>query len=490
MRLKTILVVTALLLTGCATANQPQTLKDFYTQDIKWRSCEDYFQCATYKVPIDYSKLSEGTFEISILKYEAGQAKNRLGSLVINPGGPGASGVDYAYEAASVLSDEISARYDIVGFDPRGVSRSAPIKCLNDEETDYQYASDGTPSNDGEYTQLVMDAKRYAQKCIDRTKHIASYTTANTARDMDILRAVLGDKKLNYLGKSYGTYLGTIYAELFPDNVGRFVLDGAIDPNMSAHEQNLIQAQGFDRALAAFITDCLTLKDCPLTGPQETATEEVIDLFNKVDTQPLTNKVGRKATQSLVVLGTAAALYDNTQGWPLLRTAFKEAKTGNGYMFLELSDMYTQRTAKGKYTGNEGDASMVIDCLDLPDRQSDQQLKAEADIFKEQAPIFGPYLAYGGITCRYLPKVKSEKITKISTTPIIIIGTLRDPATPYQWAQALNKVLTGSILITLDADGHTGHNRGSTCVDNAIDNFYLSGKLPQENLTCSLSAAL
>ena len=491
-RLIAALTICALLLSGCVQQVKPvklETLQDFQEQRIKWRTCYDTMMCTDVLVPIDYENINLGTFKISVLKHEASNKEDRIGSMFVNPGGPGASGVEYAYSAEYIVSPQLLALFDIVGFDPRGVGRSAPIRCLTDDETDANYASDSKPDNPAEFESLVKDAQDYVAKCEKNTKNLTAYSTENTARDMDVIRAVLGDKKLNFLGKSYGTYLGTIYAQLFPDEVGRLVLDGAIDPDATPVQQSLTQAVGFDNALDAFIKDCLQLDTCPL--PRDATKQYFTDLFDSVAKKPLTTRSKRIATESLVLLGTASALYDNESGWPMLRVALKQASSGNGFMFLTLADAYTGRQLNGTYPSNEGDSGFVIDCLDWNDARTNEQIAQDALMFKEQAPVFGPYLAYSGISCKYLKGIEQPiKINQIKTTPIIVIGTLRDPATPYSWAVALHNLITNSRLITLDGDGHTGHGRGSTCVDKSVDAYFITGKIPATDLKCDLSTAL
>jgi pimeloyl-ACP methyl ester carboxylesterase len=491
-RLIAALAISALLLTGCVQEVKPvklETLQDFQGQKIKWRTCYDSMLCTDVLVPIDYTNIKLGTFKISVLKHEASNKEDRIGSMFVNPGGPGASGVEYAYQAEYIVSPELLALFDIVGFDPRGVGRSAPIRCLTDDETDANYASDSKPDNPAEFETLVKEAQAYVAKCEKNTKNLTAYSTENAARDMDVIRAVLGDKKLNYLGKSYGTYLGTIYAQLFPGKVGRLVLDGAIDPDATPVQQSITQAVGFDNALDAFIKDCLQLDTCPL--PKDATKGYFTDLFDSVAKKPLTTRSKRVATETLVVLGTASALYDNESGWPMLRLALKQATDGKGSMFLTLADAYTGRQLNGTYPSNEGDSGFVIDCLDWNDGRSNEQIEKDALMFKDQAPAFGPYLSYSGIACKYFPGIKQPiKIKQIKTTPIIVIGTLRDPATPYSWAVALNKLITNSLLITLDGDGHTGHGRGSTCVDKTVDEYFITGKIPAADQKCDLSTAL
>jgi pimeloyl-ACP methyl ester carboxylesterase len=492
----------ALVASGCASKvgiEKPlSALAAYENQKLDWATCYESFECTDLRVPIDYADLTVGTFKIAVLRYKALDPANRIGSLIVNPGGPGGSGVDYAYNAEYVFDPDVLDRYDIVGFDPRGVNRSVPIECLSDLETDESYASDSKIDTEAELEQALAASKDFISKCEDKNEYLTHFSTAEAARDMDILRAALGDKKLNYFGKSYGTYLGTLYAQFFPDKVGRMVLDGAVDPNISVFEQNISQAKGFDEALTAFLADCAKLEDCPLPSNSQEATAAIIALFAKSATDPLPRKTkveddDRVATESLIVLGAASALYDDVDGWPKLRTAFLESQRGFGDTFLELADQYSGRSSDGTYSSNELDSGAIIDCLDWPDARTIEKTKADAKRFSDAAPVFGPYLAYTNINCKYLsPPTKDKltrttnKITSIKTAPIIVIGTTRDPATPYEWAIGLNKIFTTSTLISLDADGHTGQGRGSACVDDAVDEYLLQGKSPKKNLVCPL----
>jgi pimeloyl-ACP methyl ester carboxylesterase len=497
-----IALTTALLISGCSsevTIEEPLSdLATYENQKLDWSTCYDDFECADLRVPIDYADLKVGTFKIALLRYKAQDQKNRIGSLIVNPGGPGGSGVDYAYNAEYIFDPDVLDRFDIVGFDPRGVDRSAPIKCLNDQETDAAYAADAKPDTEAELTQAIAEAKSFIDKCQSANKYLNHFSTAEAARDMDILRAALGDKKLNFLGKSYGTYLGTLYAQFFPEKVGRMVLDGAVDPNISIVEQNISQAKGFDDALGVFITDCAKEDDCPLPKNKIEATTKIISIFTSAAVNPLPRKRkikddDRTATESLIVLGTASALYDDVDGWPKLRTALSEALQGYGDTFLDLVDQYTDRSPDGTYVSNELDSGAIIDCLDWPDTRTIEETKGDAKKFTDAAPIFGPYLAYTNIACKYLTPPtkdkltrKTNKITSINTAPVIVIGTTRDPATPYEWSLGLSKIFTTSKLISLNADGHTGQGRGSACVDDAVDAYLLQGISPKKNLICSL----
>jgi len=488
---KIALVLTSiLLLTSCA-ASEPEplsSLSQYQAQELKWRDCYGNYQCSYLLVPIDYADLSVGAFSLALLRYQAQDQDRRIGSLVVNPGGPGSSGVDYAYSAEYIVSPEILERFDIVGFDPRGVGESAAIKCLNDAETDASFAADPKPDDEAEFALFISDARDYFAKCSENTENLTNYSTLNSARDLEILRSALGDEQLNFLGKSYGTYLGTLYAELFPESVGRFVLDGAVDPNSNNREAVLGQAIGFESALNAFISNCLNSSSCALTGDLQSARNQVIDLLTNTAITPLESKSGREVTEGLVLLGIASALYDSGSGWPVLRDAFKEATLGSGTSFLTLADQYAGRQENGKYLSNENDALQVISCLDQNELETVSTFKKGVAEFTDRAPIFGPYLAYAGLACRYFPNLSSVEqieVKSLKTKPILIVGTTRDPATPYKWAQSLAKIFEGSILITLDGDGHAGHGRGSTCVDSAVDRYLLTGATPKSELFCA-----
>jgi pimeloyl-ACP methyl ester carboxylesterase len=464
-------------------------LNDYYKQELSWSTCYDNFECAELAVPIDYDRIKTGTFKISVLRYAAQDPNRRIGSLVINPGGPGASGVDYAYNAEYIFDPDLTDRFDIVGFDPRGVARSAPITCFNDAETDANYASDSKPDNEAEFQLAIAETKKFVQKCLNKNEHLTSFSTANAARDMDILREALGEKKLNYMGKSYGTYMGALYASLFPNNIGRVVLDGAVDPTISNFEQTKTQAVGFDNALQAFIADCIKRTTCPLPRNQKAATKKLLSIWQSAATKPLPVKdkdEKRTVGESLLVLGTASALYDSYEGWPELRMAIGEAVNGYADTYLELADMYSGRQEDGTYASNEFDSGAIIDCLDFGDDRSTRQLQRDAVAISAAAPVFGPYIALSGLTCKFFTTPPAVQVAKTRTNAtIMIIGTTGDPATPYAWAKGLARLLPNSQLLTYVGDGHTAQGRGNACIDDAVDAFYLKGTLPAKELRCT-----
>ena len=384
-----------------------------------------------------------------------------------------------------------------MGFDPRGVGQSTAIQCLNDSEQDAMFSSDPKPDNGAEFAQAITETQRYIDECVAKVPNLAHFSTRDAAHDMELLRQSLGDAKLNYIGFSYGTYLGTLYAQQFPTRVGRFVLDGAINPSISNEEQAMVQAIGFDKALANFVDDCFQNEDCPL--PTGTTSQFFIDLFSKVSDQPLTTtekSTGQKrqVTEGLVVTGTAAALYDDASGWPQLRTAIAQALLGDGTGFAQLADGYNGRKSDGTYRDNQNDANIIINCLDWQQYRDNEGIRLASKKFVKAAPVFGPYVAFSGITCNILNQAIGK--TQISTdqntvqientaTPVLIIGTTQDPATPYEWSKALAAYIKGSRLITLRGEGHTGYGRGSACTDDAVDTYLTTGKTPKNNLICT-----
>ena len=487
-----IALATALLVLSPLQANaqshsqahqQNWTMAAFQNQKLNWAPCNNGFECASFQVPVDYSHLDSNTFTLQVVMHPANDSSKRIGSLIVNPGGPGGSATDYVLSADSIVSTSIENQYDLVGFDPRGVNLSQPLRCLTDSQEDYFLGGDGSVQNAADLASAIAASKLMASSCAKAAGNkLGHYSTVDTARDMEILRILLKDPKLNYLGKSYGTYLGTLYAALFPSTTGRMVLDGAVDPLVSVQDQNLTQAKGFDTALQAF-----------LAAHKQFSTSQIQSLLQTARTKPLIGQGGRSLSESLAVTAIVAALYDSSSGWSLLSRALTRAiKNGDPSLMFELSDSYNERDQNGHYQSNLTDISEVISCLDFKDSRTLAQMQAYAKTFATQAPVFGPYLAYSGLPCLYwqAKPTLSPNLNRVASNPLLIIGTTRDPATPYKWAVGLHKELYNSILITLNGDGHTGANRGSSCVDNAMNNYLLTGKPPTHDLICDTDAAL
>ena len=470
--------------TGSPTETPAPALAEFYGQKVHWQACHAGFECAKVRVPVDYAAPGRASIALSAVRLPS-HGGDRLGSLLINPGGPGASGVGYALVANSRISATVRKHYDIVGFDPRGVAASAPIRCLTDAETDTFTAQDGSPDDSAEEAALVRLAKGLGDRCKARNDGLLAHVgTRDAARDLDVLRAILGDNKLNFLGKSYGTYLGAIYAEMFPDRVGRVVLDGVVDPAADTAALARSQALGFERALASFVDDCLRRSGCPLSGDRESALAQVSRILDAADQTPL--RATRPVTQSLALLGVAYSMY--VPGlWEILREALVQARTGNGSTLLLLADSYLDRTAKGHYSTNGNDAIFAVSCLDRPETSDLAALRARAKELAAVAPRFGAYIAWGSLPCGFWPvppEGKAAPIHAAGAAPILVVGTTRDPATPYVSAQNLAAELASGRLLTYVGDGHTAYEEGSRCIDDAVDAYLVDGTLPAAGTRC------
>lgn len=467
-------------------AAAPAGLKSYYSQKIIWEPCEDKMQCTKVKVPVDYAKPDGDTIELAAVKIAS--TGNKKGSLLINPGGPGASGYDFVRDAGnSHFSDTVRANYDLVGFDPRGVKRSAPVTCLTDKERDEARAKIYTPETDAGLATLRADNKAIAAKCAEKTGPVLGHIdTVSAAKDLDVLRAVLNDSKLNYMGFSYGTFLGSTYASLFPDNVGRMVLDGAIDPSLSAEDLTMGQARAFEKALRAYVEHCLGEEGCPLSGTVDDGVQQIRDLINSVVQTPRTAKDGRLVGGNAFVSGLVVPLYGN-ESWPALTQALDAAMKGDVSLMLRLADLGADRSPNGKYTSNTTFAFGAINCLDYPMSSDPSAMRAEEQRLREAAPTLGYFFAYGGANCADWPykNIRTPAPVKYSgSAPIVVVGTTGDPATPVDWASELRKQLGNASLLTYKGEGHTAYGRSNNCIRNAVDKYLVDGKEPADNTVC------
>src|ERR1019366_407214 len=313
----TLIVFAFSALTAPTFATSPWTLNGFESQTLIWKSCNSGFECAQYKVPVDYNHIDNNTFTLQVIKHDANTPTKRIGSLIMNPGGPGGSGIQYVLSADSIVSTSIEDVYDLIGFDPRGVNLSQPIRCLTDTQEDYFLGGDGSVQSKADLASAISGSELMANSCAKAAgSKLGHYSTLETAKDMEILRILLKEPKLNYIGKSYGTFLGTIYAALYPKTTGRIVLDGAVDPNISVRDQNLAQAIGFDTALKSFVA----------ANPMFSI-KQIHNFLQQARSHPISDRQNRKLSESLASTGIAAALYDPTDGWPLLAKALAGAIT-------------------------------------------------------------------------------------------------------------------------------------------------------------------
>ncbi len=496
-----LLVGAALVLGACGLGGNPtgppstpapapsgvsDALRGLYQQHIAWRGCDSGFQCASLRVPLDYDNPSGATITVAVIRKPAADQDHRIGALLINPGGPGGSGVAYARAAETTFGADVRDRFDLIGFDPRGVGQSTPVHCLDDPAMDTFVAADPDPTTPEQIAAVSQTDRAFAAACERNSGSLLPHmSTKDAARDMDVLRGALGDQRLYYFGKSYGTYLGAVYAGLFPSRVGRMVLDGALDPALSAAEMGRAQAAGFELALGRFLADCAGRPDCPLGRTPAAARAALGTLLDAVEAHPLRGDGKRTLDEALAVTGISAALYDQ-QSWRVLRESLTLAMRGDGRGLLVLSDSYYERDSNGHYS-NEMAANNAVNCLDHPDVTSVADVERELPSLSAASPLFGPAIAWGSLVCAYWPVRPSSApgpIRAPGAAPILVVGTTRDPATPYAWAQSLATQLSSGNLLTFDGDGHTGYGRGNGCVDSAVDSYLLTGTPPARGTTC------
>ncbi|TQL48735.1 alpha/beta hydrolase family protein [Homoserinimonas aerilata] len=496
-----VLAAAVLLLSGCFFAGAqathdstptgedvPEQIAEFYHQVLVWSPCGD-LECATASAPLDWSDPGRDTIELALIRSTAGgEAK---GSLLVNPGGPGGSGVDFVRSSLEyATSDRLRGEYDIVGFDPRGVGESSAVDCYDDpqELSDYIYELPvNKRGSDGWLDEMTKSTADFGQACLQHTGELLGFVdTESAARDLDMLRAALGDEKLNYLGYSYGTFLGATYAELFPGRTGHLVLDGAIDPATSEFEVTATQAAGFESAMRAYLADCLSGSDCPFRGTVDEAMASVATLFGRLDASPLRAADGRLLGSSTMFTAIIYPLY-SASSWPYLTQLLDEVLSGRAETAFQLADGYNGRNADGSYLDNSTEAFTAINCLDYPVTSTRESLQSEAEELARLAPVFGPMMSYGGTACAAWPFESTrvrEQITASGSAPILVVGTTNDPATPYSWAVSLAEQLENGHLVSYEGEGHTAYNKSNSCVNDAVDGFFIDDVVPASDPRC------
>lgn len=468
------------------TEGVAEDLLPFYSQELTWTECGVGFDCTDVTAPLDWEDPGKGEITLSVVRHRA--EGTPVGSLLTNPGGPGASGVDLILNNLDyAVGSDLIENFDVIGFDPRGVGASTAVTCYDAPQMDeYLYGIPAAARGTAEWEAELLDShKAFAEACDANSGGILPYiTTVNAARDMDLIRAVLGDKQLNYLGYSYGTFLGATYAKLYPEKVGRLVLDGAIDPAVPGLEVGATQALGFESALRAYMQDCLDSGECPFNGTVDEAMTDLGALLASVDSTPLKSGDGRMLGADSLMTAIIAALYSQ-DSWGYLTQALDEALQGDPTSALFLADFYNGRE-NGTYTDNSAEAFRAYNCMDYP---VEDDPAAEAAInakIAQGAPTIAPYWT-GPDSCSvwpYPPTGTRGEIKAEGAGPILVIGTTNDPATPYEWSESLANQLEEGVLITRVGEGHTGYNKGNACVDDAVEAFLLDDVVPEDGLRC------
>lgn len=455
--------------TGAGSGTRPK---------LKWRSCDAHFQCATLTVPVDYDQPDGATLQLALVRHRATNPDKRIGSLVVNPGGPGGSGIDLA--ESLWLGEDIDARFDLVGFDPRGVGRSTPIECHDNLQE--LYAADPAPATPAATAHLLAVSKTFVNTCAERYRDLLPHLgTRDVARDLDRIRAALGDEKLTYLGYSYGTSIGQVYADLFPTKVRAVVLDGVVRLGESGLDAATSQAFAFEQALDAFLLDCTKSSSCPLGDNPGATIDRVIARARR---KPIPAPgADRPLGPGELQLGVGQALYSK-QLWPVLRQALVSADKGDGSGLVALADQYLQRNSDGSYP-NGFEVYFAVSCLDWDWPRDPERIFNQGRLVAERAPRLGEGIVTDYVRCAMWP-TPPQPLTApkaVGSPTILVVSTTGDPATPYANGVDLAHALPHGALITYRGEGHTIYGQGNRCVDDKVNTYLMTGKAADES-TC------
>lgn len=486
----------------------PDGMGEFYGQALTWGPCKPYaksanarrafrntdLRCARLRVPLDYDKPDGEAISLGLLRKKAAPGGDVVGSLLVNPGGPGESGmVAAAGLTPKFMHTPLAKHFDFVGFDPRGVGASQPqVDCLTDQEQDERRTKDfDVDTSPSGIAKAMAKEREYAQQCVRRTEHgkamLANVGSRTVAKDMDVLRSALGDRKLNYVGFSYGTRIGTAYAEQFPKNVRAMVLDGAVDPDQGSVDEVVSQAKGFQNAFDSFAQWCAEQQSCALGKDPSRAVAAYHQLTRPLIDRPLTLGNGRVLGYDEAKTGTQQALYSKSL-WKVLAKALTGLKQGDGSTLLALADMYMGRGPKGHYSTTQ-DVFTAVRCVDDPPVTDKQTLIEEQRRFKQVAPFLddGKPAVAEKEACAFWPvpptgKPHTPKVSGLA--PTLVISTTHDPATPYEAGVKLAEALHGGLL-TKEGTQHTAFLQDDDCIDHAASHYLVTGELPPEGKRCS-----
>ncbi|MGW3956755.1 alpha/beta hydrolase [Streptomyces sp. NPDC004752] len=481
---------------------------DLTTQNLDWKDCPapseaegggnapsplpggGSWQCATLEAPLDWSNPKGDTIGLALIRVRAsGDPAKRIGSLLFNFGGPGGSGVT-TLPAFSADYEKLRTRYDLVSFDPRGVGRSAPVECKSDAQLDEYFQQDATPDDAAERAQLVNRTKGFNAACEKNSKKVLPHVrTTDAARDLDLMRQVLGDTKLHYFGISYGTELGGVYAHLFPKTVGRVVFDGVVDPTKTPEQSALGQAKGFQLALGNFADDCTSkVTECPIGDTPQDVKNRIAKLLADLDKKPIPGIFPRRLTQTAATNGIAQSLYSK-DFWEYLTEGLQEAYDGDGRILMVLSDSMNGRNENGEYS-NLTAANVAINCADEKQRYTVGHIQQKLPEFRAASPQFGDFLAWGMISCTNWAVPGAAEHPDVSapgSAPIVVVGNTGDPATPYEGARRMADALGKGVgvQLTYKGQGHGAYDSKNPCVQNAVNGYLLDGKVPTAGTVCT-----
>lgn len=481
---------------GSGSATRPGRGTGSGPAPLRWAACPGEQaagdECATLGVPLDRSNPGGRALDLALIRRPASDRQRRIGSLLINPGGPGGSTVKEFDGLTDQLSPGLRARFDVVGFDPRGVGSSAPVRCLNGRALDAALASSPDPLTPEGLAELDRVSREQVAACESQSGDLLPFVgTVDAAKDIDAIRAAVGDDKLTYLGYSYGTFLGATYASLFPDRVRALALDGAVDPALGPIEAAEVQAQGFQQALETFLADCQRRRGGCGWNPGGDLLPRYRELMARIARAPLaTGDDARPLTPALALTGVAAALYSR-ESWTYLEQGLDQADRGQGRVLLALSDFLNERSEDGTYSSLVA-SNTAVNCRDESAPSGTAPYVASYRRLLASAPDFA-VLGISGYLCSLWPTrdagaaapAPAPALTVRGTPPLLVVGTTGDPATPFREAEALVTVLPGSVLLTRQGEGHTGYG-ASACIRGHVDAYLIQpSTLPSVGTVCS-----
>jgi len=452
--------------------------------ELAWTDCKDGFQCATLQVPLDYSQPDGRQISLALIRKPVTDASRRIGSLLLNPGGPGGSGVTFLREFANLLKN-LNTRFDLVSWDPRGVGASTAVTCLDGPQLDAFLALDSVLDDPQETSAFITANRDFAIGCRHRSGDLLPFMDSeSTARDMESIRAALGDSKLTYLGFSYGTFIGQWYAHLFPARVRALALDGVVDSTVNGRSAALTQLTGFEKNLEAYLADCGTRPTCTLTRGGDPR-GKLVALMDRLDATPL--PVGnRQLTRSLAMMAMLATMYDQLH-WKDLDSALNALEGGDGTKMLAIADHWNERNPDGTYSNFVNGAFAATACLESPPAPTEilSPDPAGGQILRA-SPFFGPWSEWAGVYCDFWPELPRAytPLTVHGAPPILLVGASNDPATPYVWSKSVSEQIPGSVLLTRIGNGHTSYEF-SDCITAAEDAYLISLVLPPQGTTCT-----
>lgn len=448
-------------------------------------------ECATLAVPIDRSVEDSDEIDLALARLPAGgDPDERIGSLLFNPGGPGGSGIEFLASASLMVPEELRERFDLVSWDPRGVAESTPVHCLTDDRKEAQIEGDLSPDDKAEWDRVISDQQEFLEGCEHENPSLIEHmSTADVAGDLDEIREALGDEKLNYVGFSYGTAIGATYATMFPRNLRAMVLDGSVSPTATDLEQTTAQAEGFERTYLSFVATCDADPGCALSGGTAAAVNAI---RSNLDAEPLmvdTDSGNRELTRDLFDIGLATGLYD-TSVWGTLARAIDDIEGDGAELILSLADRQLGRNPDGTWD-NSADAQTMVSCADAKERPTVDEAIAQTETVAGAAPTFGEVLKTGPLGCIDWPMAANPvpDWAAPDAPPILVVGTVGDPATPYEWSEQMSKALEGSVLLTYEGDGHTAFMRGGPCIDDAVVAYLVDLELPAPGTSCPATEA-